>query len=243
MRLLLRLDSVGSRIPTQSRQQITPDIRFTCDGMITKWIVGADWQHNDNLYPELQIWRSSGNDTYQKINGTFLEFEDSSSNRIYEYDNFSPIPFLAGDILGVFIPRTSLSRLRLLSENTNSPTNYYLTTDDSVSESPHDVIDIQNTPMVMSGTYRPLVSVEIVPLSSTRPSDDGSSNSSVAAGIGGGLAAVAVVLLIVVIVIVVVLVCVLRQRRKQEDLQHEKIDGVDGLDNPVYSGKQTLFCE
>ena len=49
------------------------------------------------------------------------------------------------------------------------------------------------------------------------------------------------VLLIVVIVIVVVLVCVLRQRRKQEDLQHEKVDGVDGLDNPVYSGEQTLY--
>ena len=50
------------------------------------------------------------------------------------------------------------------------------------------------------------------------------------------------VLLIVVIMIVVVLVCVLRQRRKQADLQHEKIDdGVDGLDNPVYSGEQTLY--
>ena len=104
MRLLLGLDSVEDRMHTQSRQQITPDIRFTCDGMITKWIVGADWQHNDNFYPELQIWRNIGNDTYQKINGTFLEFADSSSNRIYEYDNFSPIPFRAGDILGVFIP-------------------------------------------------------------------------------------------------------------------------------------------
>ena len=161
MRLLLRLDRVEGRMYTQSRQQITQDIRFTCDGMITKWIVGADWNSEDNFYPELQVWRSSGNDTYQKINGTFLEFADSSSNHIYEYDNFSPIPFQAGDILGVFIPRTTLSRLRLLSENTDSPTNYYLTTGGSVSVSPHDMIDIQNTPMVMSGTYHPLVSVEI----------------------------------------------------------------------------------
>ena len=160
MRLLLGLDRVSGRINTQSRQQITPNIKFTCDGMITKWIVGADWNSGDNFYPELQIWRSSGNDTYQKINGTFLEFEDSSSNRIYEYDNFSPIPFLAGDILGVFIPRTTISRLRLLSEDTNSPNNYYLTTDVFVSESPY-VIDVRNTPMVMSGTYHPLVSVEI----------------------------------------------------------------------------------
>ena len=161
MRLLLGLDRVGGRMNTERRQQITPDIRFTCDGMITKWIVGADWQDNDNLYPELQIWRNIGNDTYQKINGTFLEVETESEDRVYEYDDFAPIPFRAGDILGVFIPRTSLSRLRLLSENTNSPTNYYLTTGGSVAVSPHDMIDIQNTPMVMSGTYRPLVSVEI----------------------------------------------------------------------------------
>ena len=161
MRLLLRLDSVEGRIYTERRQQITPDIRFTCDGMITKWIVGADWNSGNNFYPELQIWRNIGSDTYQKINGTFLEFMDSSSNGIYEYDNFSPIPFRAGDILGVFIPRTSLSRLLLLSENTNSPTNYYLTTSGSGSESPHDMIDIQGTPMVMSGAYHPLVSVEI----------------------------------------------------------------------------------
>ena len=161
MRLLLGLDSVGGSMHTERRQQITPDIRFTCDGMITKWIVGADGNSGDNFYPELQIWRNIRNDTYQKINGTFLEFADNSSAGIYEYDNFSPIPFQAGDILGVFIPQTSLSRLRLLSEDTDSPTNYYLTTGDSVSVSPHDMIDIQNTPMVMSGTYHPLVSVEI----------------------------------------------------------------------------------
>ena len=162
MRLLLGLDSVGDISLIESRQQITPDIRFTCDGIITKSIIGADWWIFDNFYPELQIWRSSGNDTYQKINGTFLELADSSSNRIYEYDNFSSIPFQAGDILGVFIPQTIFSRLHLLSEDTiNSPINYYLTTGFFVSESPHDVIDVQNTPMLMSGTYHPLVSVEI----------------------------------------------------------------------------------
>ena len=161
MRLLLELDHIGNVIDTQSRQQIAPNIRFTCDGMITKWIVGANWFSDDNNYPELQVWRSSGSDTYQKINGTFLDFTASSSNHIYEYDNFSPIPFKAGDILGVFIPFTSLSRLRLWSEDTNSSTNYYLTTGFTVSESPHDMIDLQNTPMLMSGTYHPLVSVEI----------------------------------------------------------------------------------
>ena len=77
--------------------------------------------------------------------------------------------------------------------------------------------------------------------SSTQPSGDGegggsSSQSSVAVGIGGGIAA-AVVLLIAVVVVVVVLVYMLRQR-KAVDLHHEERADADGLDNPVYSGRE-----
>ena len=158
----MRLLSVGSLIRTDKRQQITPDIRFMCDGMITKWIVGADWNMRDDLYPELQIWRSSGNDTYQKINGTFLEFADSSSNGIYEYNNFPPIPFQVGDILGVFIPRDKDSKLRLRAEERHGYTNYYIPTVNSDTVSPYDSIDLQqNTPQVSSSVYHPLVTVEI----------------------------------------------------------------------------------
>ena len=104
MRLLLSLDHIASLRYTGRRQQITPDLRFTCDGMITKWIIGADWNMYNPEYPELQVWRNVGNTTYQLINGTVIESPQESSNHIYEYDNFSPIPVQAGDILGVFIP-------------------------------------------------------------------------------------------------------------------------------------------
>ena len=68
MRILLGLDSVGGVIPTgERRQQITPDMKFTCDGIITKWIIGAKWGDGAALYPELQLWRKIGYDTYQKI--------------------------------------------------------------------------------------------------------------------------------------------------------------------------------
>ena len=44
--------------------------------------------------------------------------------------------------------------------------------------------------------------------------------------------------LLIAIVLIVVLVYVLRERKKGgRDLQHNHVDGVDGLDNPVYSGK------
>ena len=158
MRLLLE---TGSAITTDQRQQITPDMRFTCDGMITKWIIGARWGSGDTLYPELQIWRNIGNDTYQKISGTFITPPTENDDCFYEYDDFSPIPVQTGDILGAFIPRTSMSRLSLLSEIMNTPINYILETGSSVTESPYDMIDIQMMPSLMSHGYHPLVTVEI----------------------------------------------------------------------------------
>ena len=152
MRLILNIELHGNVISTESRQQITPDMKFTCDGMITKWIVGASAQPEENQHPELQVWRNIGNDVYQKINGTFIEPATLIS--------FSPIPVKSGDILGIFIPPAALSRLALLSEKTNSPTNYYLPTGQS-SESPFDIIDIQSIPPVIEAEYWPMVTVEI----------------------------------------------------------------------------------
>ena len=160
MRLVLS-DDTENDMHTDRRQQITPDIKFTCDGMITKWIIAAQWQGGSMLYPELQVWRNIGNDSYQKINGTFIEPPENKDNDIYEYDNFTPIPFQSGDILGIFIPQTDSSRLRILSEDVNSPNNYYLSTSDTASVSPYNMIDIQTNPSVMTQGYHPMVTVEI----------------------------------------------------------------------------------
>ena len=158
MRILLGLETVGNVTGRSRRQQITPDMNFTCDGMITKWIVGADWDSSASFYPELQVWRNIGNDVYQKINGTVLNIGTESSNRIYEYDNFSPIPFLAGDILGVFIPRPALSKLRLRAEEGRGPLNYFIRTEVTASVSPYDTIDLLN---ISTLVYHRLVTVEI----------------------------------------------------------------------------------
>ena len=161
MRTLLGLEEVGRLVGSARRQQITPDIRFKCDGMITKWIIGALWGNglDDTLFPELQLWRNIGNDTYQKINGTFITVQTWSSNLIYEYDDFSPIPFQAGDILGAFIPIGPLSKLKLRSEGAHGPLNYYLRTTNSAEESPYDAIDLHES--LSTGIYHPLITVEI----------------------------------------------------------------------------------
>ena len=168
MRLLLGLDSIGGVTSMGRRQQVTPDIRFTCDGMVTKWIVGANWNNDKSLYPELQVWRSSGNDMYQKISGTLIDVEPESEERVYEYANFAPIPVQAGDILGVFSPHSANTKLRLRAEEGHGHTNYYITTFNSDTVSPYDTIDLQQvTPQVSSSLYYPLVTVEISKHSTT----------------------------------------------------------------------------
>ena len=159
MRYLLNVDTVSSLIVPNQRQQISPEMRFTCNGNITKWIIGAEYGEDGNLYPELQIWRNAGDETYRKINGTFIELQTSVSNRIYEYEDFSPIPVKSGDILGIFVPFSTSSRLRLISETAGSPAQHYIFTDVSASSSPYDEIDLEQD-SVTRGTYHPLVSVE-----------------------------------------------------------------------------------
>ena len=155
----INVDTVSYLVNPDERQQISPEMRFTCDGMITKWIIGAELYMPGNLYPELQVWRNIANRTYEKINGTLFQFGISSFNKTYESDNFPPIPVKYGDILGIFIPPYQQARLHLRSENSNGPTQYYLATDSS-DISPHSVIDIQQSHLVLTDTYHPLVSVE-----------------------------------------------------------------------------------
>ena len=161
MRILLGLDSVGEVVEPDRRQQITPDMKFTCDGVITKWIIGGQWSGYTALYPELQLWRKIGNDTYQKINGIHITNETQNDDGVYEYDNFPPIPFQAGDILGVFLPRNPESKFRLSSEGGRGPTNYFIDIS-HVTISPYDTIYLkQEAPQIQSEVYYPLISVEI----------------------------------------------------------------------------------
>ena len=156
MRLLLGIDSVAGTEPIEGRQQITPDMRFTCDGVITSWIIGADFNSSNSLFPEFQVWRNVGNNTYQKIHGTVAELPTKTATYVYVFSDFQPLPILAGDVVGIFTPNSS--RLIPLSETTSSPTNYYLPSGDS-EESSVDIINVQSN--IKVEPYRLLVSAVI----------------------------------------------------------------------------------
>ena len=102
---------------------------------------------------ELQLWRNTTNGVYEKINGTQINITTTkSSHGVFEFDNFSPIPFQAGDILGLYLPRTN--SIRFYSEDTNSTINYFII---EHAES-YDTID---TTSVRSSFYHPMVFIEI----------------------------------------------------------------------------------
>ena len=161
---LLGLKGVGRLGSRVQRQQITPDINFTFDGVITKWIIGAVRVDDPTLVPgpELQLWRNTGNDTFMKINGTLVTSETSNSSFIYEYSSFSPIQFQAGDVLGIFVPRWADLSLRLRSEIGYGPLNYFMSTERALM-SPYDELQLSD---LSSETYHPLVSLEICELKS-----------------------------------------------------------------------------
>ena len=155
MRYLLSVET-ASLIRSGQRQQISPEMRFTCDGIITKWIIGATYDGTDGLFPELQIWRNIGDEKFKKINGTFIELTTVLSSEVYEYGNFSPIPVKSGDVMGIFLP--PFFSFRLWYEAAINPIQYHLLTDSSALSSPCDEIDLEHD-FVVTGRYQPMVAV------------------------------------------------------------------------------------
>ena len=152
MKVLLGLETVTLRPTGVVTQLITPDMRFTCDGMITKWIIAAIVNSDVPHTAELQLWRSTTNGVYEKINGTQITMT-ASPPAVYEFDNFSPIPFQVGDILGLFLPLQQA--ITPYSEDINSTINYYNSSGD------HNTYDTINTTLFESSYYHLMVSVEI----------------------------------------------------------------------------------
>ena len=157
MRFVLGLESAtwGPISSTVSQQFLTPDMRFTCNGMITKWIIAASVYSDNPHTAELQLWRSTTNGVYERINGTQITMT-ASPRAVYEFDNFSPIPFQAGDFLGLYLPFSDV--IELYSEDTNSTINYYIySTWDFYYTQSYTI----NTTSLASSYYHPMVSVEI----------------------------------------------------------------------------------
>ena len=145
-------------------QRIIPSLRFDCDGEITKWIVRASWRSNRNaqLFPDLQLWRnSSRNGVYTKVGNTTLIIAESNASRLYEFAVEPSLSFRTGDILGIFQPSSSRSRLTIMYRTgRGNPRNYVLKLSGSVTEPPLETFSTGSSGIIRQ-TVLPLVTMEI----------------------------------------------------------------------------------
>lgn len=80
-----------------------------------------------DLYPELQIWRPVGSGSYMKMQSSTVNITRSFTNR-YEYIPDPPLDFRVGDVVGIYQPSQSRSRLYLhyyRGNEYNQLMNYY----------------------------------------------------------------------------------------------------------------------
>ena len=121
------LDVNINRVIRKGQQlSLFPDINFTCNGSITKWIVGAKLRRSGDDRPELQIWRRDigGWNSYNKINFSLLTPNETSDSNVHEYYPVTPLEFLEGDILGVYTPNSNNTRLVVYYQENTGPENY-----------------------------------------------------------------------------------------------------------------------
>ena len=140
-------------------QRIIPNLRFDCDGAVTKWIVGAYWNRSAALFPDLQLWRNE-NGVYNQVCNTALNATRYNASWLYEFAVDPSLPFQRGDILGIFQPSASRSRLRIIyrTESENS-TNYVFNTAENVTEPPLSMFSTSSADVTQS--VLPFVIVEI----------------------------------------------------------------------------------
>ena len=125
------LQSTSLKIPYE-QQRIIPGIPLNCSGAITNWTIGAEWRRGGgrNLFPQLQVWRSTEDGCSYALIGDTKLFVPGGNERPRGGYIFSGTPdpaveFQTGDILGIFQPRESKSRVRVYYDTSTGPTNYY----------------------------------------------------------------------------------------------------------------------
>ena len=108
----------------QRRQYIYPEMKFSCNGSVTKWIYGAvDQNRSTGDLPELQIWRQTGPNSYNKQGSSLVTSNSTGDSNIHEFYLASPLEFQEGDMLGTYVPSNRDARLTLYNQDGNGPLN------------------------------------------------------------------------------------------------------------------------
>ena len=112
-------------VTMEEEQRLFPDITFTCNGSITKWIVGAgDIDIGENENSQIQLWRRGASNDYYRIGTSLLIPNETIHPNVHEYIPNPPMEFQEGDILGVYQPNEHDNLLKLYYQEYTGPINY-----------------------------------------------------------------------------------------------------------------------
>ena len=101
-------------------------MHFTCTGLLTKWIIGGERVVFKNSFPELQLWRATGQNSYSKTGVSLIAALPNATmyTNVYEYILDTPLEFQAGDIFGLYKPKESESVLNIFLQESSGPLAY-----------------------------------------------------------------------------------------------------------------------
>ena len=143
-------------VKMEKEQRLFPDITFTCNGSITKWIMGAsDIIRDKSDFSQIQIWRRGISNEYFRTGRSLLVLNETGSPNVHEYIPNPPLEFQEGDILGVYQPDGGDNILQLYYQDNTGPVNYLKS---SINPPPPSSFT-QTTPATQ--LYYPLVSVVV----------------------------------------------------------------------------------
>ena len=108
----------------ERRQLLYPQLTFSCNGSVSKWIYGAVDRSATGELPEIQIWRQTDIDTYTKQTFSRVSANETEpGTNIHVYYPETPLEFQEGDILGYFQPDEDDSQIVLYAQREGGPTN------------------------------------------------------------------------------------------------------------------------
>ena len=113
-----------------------PEIVFSCNGSLTKWIYGGRDRGESSKrtrLPELQIWRQLGPNNYSKTRSSLVNAGTMIGTNLYEFIPQTPLQFQEGDIFGAYYPHERESPINLYEQDKSGPINLRTNADDPLS--------------------------------------------------------------------------------------------------------------
>ena len=150
----------GGRITLSSAQSaVFPNITFTYKSNVSKWIIGGPTINNADRSSELQVWRLRPitSAEYQRVytSGELEVVNATIADQVFEYPMDPPLTVQPGDVLGIYQPASSSSKLRIYYERDAGAEALHQIISTSQDEFPAPAVSVQTR------YHLPLVTVEV----------------------------------------------------------------------------------